>query len=274
MAGDKSVIYNPTLPGTSIVFPGGLRKGPTGELLLHCAAQLHSRVENGGTGYGMWGYAYRDIRGFLLSPADRKLMAAAIQPGLDDLTPIHSANRPCCFDNEDTLLAASSLSNHSSGTAFDWAAPKHPLGKIGTFTAAQVKTIHTIVNVECEGCIRWGGDYSGRKDEMHFEIIKSEAECQRVLNKLRKGSSTTSPSTGTRVLYYDPSKPIMTGKDVEDLQRVLNAWYKTARPVWWPLTVDGRYGPASVVAVKYLQQRAKLTVDGEAGPAVRKALGL
>lgn len=67
------------------------------------------------------------------------------------------------------ISGSTDLSNHASGTAIDCNAPQHPLGKAGTFSAAQVKAIHKII-ADCNGVVRWGGDYNGRKDEMHFEI--------------------------------------------------------------------------------------------------------
>lgn len=272
VAGDRSVIYNPVVPGTSIDFPGGLRKGPVADLLLYVAGQLHRRVESGGDGYGMWGYAYRPIRAFKLSAADKRVMAAAV-PELLSEQESDPENRPCCFDNEDVIFGASALSNHSSGTAFDWNAPKHPLGRSGTFSAQQVVTIRAICNVDCEGAVRWGGDYTGRKDEMHFEVVKSEAECLRILAKLKVGTATAPPS-GTRVLFYKDGQPVMSGADVRALQRVLNSWYQSSKPAWWPLVVDGEFGPSTDKAVRYLQERAGLTVDGEVGPATKAVLHL
>lgn len=67
------------------------------------------------------------------------------------------------------IRGSETVSNHASGTAIDLNAPRHPLGAAGTFTTAQAKTIHKILD-DLDGVIRWGGDYSGRKDEMHFEI--------------------------------------------------------------------------------------------------------
>ncbi|WP_082057227.1 M15 family metallopeptidase [Psychromicrobium lacuslunae] len=67
------------------------------------------------------------------------------------------------------ISGSTQYSNHSSGTAIDCNAPDHPLGKEGTFTKAQVAAIHKIISY-CDGVVRWGGDYNGRKDEMHFEI--------------------------------------------------------------------------------------------------------
>jgi len=64
----------------------------------------------------------------------------------------------------------SDLSNHSSGTAIDLNATKHPLGKSGTFTKKQEKIIREL----CEKYgLRWGGDYKNRIDSMHYEIVET-----------------------------------------------------------------------------------------------------
>lgn len=68
------------------------------------------------------------------------------------------------------IRGSSVVSNHASGTAIDLNAPKHPLGASGTFTSKQVRAIRAILKDFPE--VRWGGDYTGRKDEMHFEIRK------------------------------------------------------------------------------------------------------
>lgn len=62
------------------------------------------------------------------------------------------------------------LSNHASGTAMDLNATKHPLGQVGTFNVRDRTLITRRVNRFFGGAIRWGGTYTGRKDEMHFEI--------------------------------------------------------------------------------------------------------
>lgn len=60
------------------------------------------------------------------------------------------------------------LSNHASGTAIDINAPKHGLGEVGTVRADKVAAMRAKA---AELGLRWGGDYRGRKDEMHFEVI-------------------------------------------------------------------------------------------------------
>ena len=59
------------------------------------------------------------------------------------------------------------LSNHSSGTAVDLNALKHPLGKSNTFNKEQCNIITLLIT---KYGLAWGGHYKKRKDEMHFEI--------------------------------------------------------------------------------------------------------
>jgi hypothetical protein len=89
------------------------------------------------------------------------------------------------------IRGSTEISNHASGTAIDLNAPEHPLAVVGTFEFAQVREIHAIL-AEANGCVRWGGDYVGRVDEMHFEIVASEARCAETLARL-----LSSPVTGT-----------------------------------------------------------------------------
>ena len=76
------------------------------------------------------------------------------------------------------------LSNHSSGTAVDLNATKHPLGKAGTFPSEKVPMIRAIAKKY--GMI-WGGDFRHRKDEMHFEITVSPAKAAELIGSLKLG---------------------------------------------------------------------------------------
>lgn len=87
---------------------------------------------------------------------------------------------------ERDIRGSGELSNHSSGTALDWNATLHPLGQEGTFTPSQAREIERILG-EVEHVVRWGGHYSGRKDEMHLEINAPLSEVQRVAGKLQEG---------------------------------------------------------------------------------------
>jgi hypothetical protein len=84
----------------------------------------------------------------------------------------------------------SGFSNHASGTAIDLNAPKHPIGKRNTFTSAQQSKIRAIIRLY-DGVIRWGGDYKGRPDDMHFEINASAAAVKRVADKIRAGGGNS-----------------------------------------------------------------------------------
>ena len=64
--------------------------------------------------------------------------------------------------------STTTLSNHSSGTAIDINWDKHPLAAEGTVSAAAAAGIRAKSK---ELGLRWGGDYRGRKDEMHFEVL-------------------------------------------------------------------------------------------------------
>lgn len=60
-----------------------------------------------------------------------------------------------------------------------------------------------------------------------------------------------------------------TGPAVHELQVVLSRWYPDLH-----LLADGDFGPATERAVRQLQTRAGLTVDGVAGPATYRVLGM
>jgi hypothetical protein len=79
---------------------------------------------------------------------------------------------------------AGNLSNHASGTALDFNAPRHPNGKRGTFTAAQVKAVRRILDF-CDGVIVWGEDFTGTPDGMHVEIKGSADRVAAVARKIR-----------------------------------------------------------------------------------------
>ena len=76
---------------------------------------------------------------------------------------------------------ADKLSNHSSGTAIDLNAPKHALGKVGTFPPEKVPMIRALAT---KYGLKWGGDYVTRKDEMHFELNLNPAKAAALIVKL------------------------------------------------------------------------------------------
>ena len=164
---------------------------------------------------------------------------------------------PGCWGWNDRTIRGSttSISNHASGTAIDCNAPRHPLGAVGTFSAAQVRTIHAIIAV-CEGTVRWGGDYINRKDEMHFEINKppSSSAIAAVAAKLGGGGGGGGGvETGWPVL-----KQGSTGFRVKCLQFLLVQ-------AGFAIAADGIFGSGTRTAVIAFQGRKGLTKDGIVG---------
>lgn len=78
----------------------------------------------------------------------------------------------------------SGYSNHASATAMDLNAPDHPLGVRGTVPASKRAPISAAARARG---LRWGGDYTGRVDEMHFEIDVSPARALELVEKLQNG---------------------------------------------------------------------------------------
>lgn len=94
--------------------------------------------------------------------------------------PIDTGQRDDWGYAERAVRGSSELSNHSSGTALDLNATRHPLGARGTFSRTQTASIHGWL-ARHGGCVRWGGDYRNRADEMHFEIVRDVAHCRAAL---------------------------------------------------------------------------------------------
>ena len=73
------------------------------------------------------------------------------------------------------------LSCHSSGTAIDLNATKHPLGKYDTFPAEKVPMIRALAK---KYGLKWGGDFKTRPDDMHFEVNVTPAKAKELITKL------------------------------------------------------------------------------------------
>ena len=94
---------------------------------------------------------------------------------------------------------ATGLSNHAAGCAIDLNATRHALGKRGTF--GRTKAARIVARLALyKGCLRWGGQYTRRADEMHFEVVQSLASCETVARRLM------STPRGQRLLLANPSQ--------------------------------------------------------------------
>jgi hypothetical protein len=85
------------------------------------------------------------------------------------------------------IEGSTSWSNHASGTAIDLNAQRHPMGvaATGNLSKAQIDAIHARLQNRYKGVLRWGGDYKGRPDAMHFEINKGAAAVKDVADTIR-----------------------------------------------------------------------------------------
>jgi hypothetical protein len=73
------------------------------------------------------------------------------------------------------------LSCHSSGSAIDLNATKHPLGKAGTFPSEKVPMIRALAK---KYGLKWGGDFKSRPDDMHFEVEVKPEKAKALITKL------------------------------------------------------------------------------------------
>lgn len=168
---------------------------------------------------------------------------------------------------ERPIRGGSDLSNHASGTAVDLNATRHPLATRpeDNLNGEQIATVRDIIRTT-GNVVRWGGDYRGRKDPMHFEINDGQGldDCVRALQALGGvvlGGQPSRPSGNTSLRKGPPwVEGVSKGAKVFALQAVLNAWYP-----WLNLKEDGFFGDQTERAVIDLQKRAQIMVDGIAG---------
>lgn len=162
------------------------------------------------------------------------------------------------------------ISNHASGTAIDLNAPLHPLGTSPTanYTAAQIPAIHNIVNFY-GGVIRWGGDYVGRKDGMHFEINDGITPAQVATAAAKCNGAVPAPAPAPTLTWENCPTP-------HDHPWNFQNWYNhypfspALLPVISPLSSN--FGPQSLDALKKIQARYGLVADGIDGPKTMQLL--
>lgn len=84
-------------------------------------------------------------------------------------------------------------SEHASGTAVDLNSPAHWMGLTGTFTKAQEAAIRRIL-ADLGNVVVWGGVWTARPDEMHFELRGDQALVRKIAAAIRSGQSATTPA--------------------------------------------------------------------------------
>lgn len=167
LAPDSPRLHMWTIPARTGAVRIRLRDGSAGFLLALMLLWLAEKIEPlAGGVLDDWGYAYRPVRG-----------------------------------------STTTLSNHSSGTAADANATRHPLGVRGTFRfrvrgkLAEVRIRARLLMFA--GTVRWGGEYHGRPDEMHFEINAPLPACEKAARRLMR------TKRGRRLLKANPGQRLV-----------------------------------------------------------------
>jgi hypothetical protein len=202
-----------------------VRGGEVRQLLEYVATQVSNRVERANATYGCWGYSYR-----------------------------MNVNSP------------GSWSNHASGTAIDYNATRHPNGvpTAATFTQAQIDEIHKIL-AEVNGAVRWGGDYSGTPDAMHFEINVSPSELDVTIDPSALPAGASTPAGYGAPTLEDGSKlPVLTENSVS-LPTLMNYGHGYAQWLFRPTQT----GSISIDGMLSHYSDPKIEALNPGGPAIR-----
>lgn len=112
-----------------------------------------------------------------------------------------------------TIEGGTTISNHASGTAFDYNAPKHPMGTRNTYSATKRAKIRAIL-AELDDVVRWGGDYAGRPDDMHFEINKGRAAVATVAARIRREAAPAMAAVETTTLLTGATNTSWTSRKI------------------------------------------------------------
>lgn len=173
------------------------------------------------------------------------------------------------------ITGGTGYSLHAYGTALDINWSTNPYGKklITDMPAAMVTDIKAIRTISGVAVWRWGGDYSGNKDAMHFEVIASPAEIAAGVAHAASGVGTMSSDPLDVVAAFIASKPLLREGDrsnaVAELwdflegSGVFEDGMRSSLPI---------FGPATNRAVIRYQASRNLEPDGKVGPLTWSSL--
>jgi D-alanyl-D-alanine carboxypeptidase/Putative peptidoglycan binding domain len=182
-----------------------------------------------------------------IAPLVRRLVAE-----LEEHHPAFRAGWCWGFANR-AIRGSTRPSNHSWGLAIDLDAPANPM----TTDPAAHHTIGSYATgIAARYGFRWGGDYRGRKDFMHFEFLGTPADAA----ALAGGSGAPMAYPGRVLRRGDPSGPAVWA--VQD--ELAEAGVYTAG--------RGPFGPRTEAAVRAFQTAHGLDSDGVVGPLTWAAL--
>lgn len=89
-----------------------------------------------------------------------------------------------CWSYNYAIIPGTSLwSNHSSGTAIDLNAPKHPMG-VPTSKTLTFQQRRRVVKIAKRYGLRWGGNWSTTPDAMHLEMAISKSQAIALVKRL------------------------------------------------------------------------------------------
>lgn len=162
------------------------------------------------------------------------------------------------------IEGSDTVSNHASGTAWDINAETHVMGAApsASFTPAQIAACRAIV-AAAGGVLRWGGDYSGRKDGMHWEIIGSHAAAAAFAKSITRKVTMTKITTAWPALQQGDRDQLLPGYDnITRWQRITGA------------TDDGIWGPATTAAIAKFCKIAESHATKMTETIFRQLLGL
>jgi hypothetical protein len=187
-----------------------------------------------------------------IAPAVGWLMAATVQLGY----PLK--NGQCWGYACRAIRNSNKPSNHSWGLAVDINAPSNPMGdKLITDMPKWMTDMWKTFG------FRWGGDYAGRKDAMHFEYMGTVDEARKLAAAVPGQPAPQVPAPvaeGTLAFPGGVFKLKSRGEAVRQIQTKLG------------IGADGDFGPATQRAVKAFQQTKGLPADGIVGPQTWAAL--
>jgi hypothetical protein len=159
-------------------------------------------------------------------------------------------------------------SRHWPGIAGDLNATQHPLGKPNTYTPGERAAVDKLLKkftYRGKRIFRCGKDYTGRKDDQHFEINVDRETALAAVRALQspappKPSTPAKPAPGKPAGRKPGSRELrkgMKGDDVEFVQTFVG-------PAWCG-PADGEFGDRTIAGIRRYQRMRGLTADGIVG---------